>query len=203
MPIWDFMRFGWGDAWHDSRTPASFFTQAWLAEEITEYNVLHLSQGALQRQIPKPSSEGSPLLVFAEIPYLSRFLQLCVSALTNSAIFAFLKVCKLTLKGYFNCLPALWKYERQRFFAGPPLTFLKSFHTSLCYSSVQRGTMGSSAVRDLLYSFLTCSPPSDAPTVPGIKWWIHLLVFAQAQRSEPTPTQINDLEIYFFTYGSI
>lgn len=126
----------------------AFFTQAWLAEEITEYNVLQLSHGVLQKQIPEPGSEGSPLLMFAEILYLSKFLQVfqLSNTNTNSAIFVFLKICKLTLKGYFNWLPALWKYERQRFCSGLPLTFLNSFYT-LCYSSVQRSTMGSSAVK--------------------------------------------------------
>lgn len=51
------MRFGWGNAWHESGTQLVFFTQSWLAEEITEYNVLHLSQGALQRQIPEANSK--------------------------------------------------------------------------------------------------------------------------------------------------
>lgn len=42
------MRFGWGDAWHVSRHQLVFFTQSQLAEVITVYNVLHLSQGVLR-----------------------------------------------------------------------------------------------------------------------------------------------------------
>lgn len=169
--------------------------------KIIEYNVLHLSQAVLQRQIPEPSSEGPPVLMFGEILYLSRFLP-SVSALTNSAIFVFLKVCKLTLRDYFNWLPALWKYERQRFYSGLPLIFLKSFHSSLCYSPVQRSFMGSSAVTtscnlsSLVHLLLV-------PQCPGIKWLIYVLVFAHAERPEPPPTQINDLGIYLFTYGFI
>lgn len=68
-----------------------FFTQSWLAEKITEYNVLHLSQGVLQRQIPELSSEGSPVLMFAEIEYLSSSLQVFHLSQIQQ-FFVFLKV---------------------------------------------------------------------------------------------------------------
>lgn len=102
-----------------------------------------------------------------------------VPALTNSAIFAFLEVCKLTLQGYFNWLSAPWKSERQRFCSGLTLTFLGTSRkqTYLCYCSDQRKIMGSSAARISSCCFPTWWPPSDAPTQPGIKGLIHVLVF--------------------------
>ena len=183
--------------------------KSWLAEEITEYKWLATSPRLFSRG---KSQSRVQRLTCACVRWDFRSLQARagVPALTNSAIFAFLEVCKLTLKDYSNWLPAPWKSERQRFCSGLPLTFLDTSHkqTYVCYCSVQRKIMGSSAARTSSCCFPTWLPPSDVPTQPGIKELIHVLVFAYVclcMRRDQNPLfpQIHDSGIFLYTYRFI
>lgn len=223
------MRIGRGDAWHTSRPPANFSLRhnlvliPVLCFPVRKTAVLPgLWSPGWQRKsqsinglppLPGCSLEASPRAKFGGLTcacvcwhFRSLMTPPGIPALTNSAIFTFLEVCKLTLTDYFNWLPAPWKPERQRFCSVLPLAFLDTSYnqTYLCYCSVQRKVMGSSAARTSSCCFPTWLPSSDVPTQPGMKGSVHVLVFAYVclclhRDQKPLLPQINNSGILLFT----